>query len=305
CKDFGLADSCQTNREESQEKMPELPEVETVCRGLRRVLLGRKVVSVEVVRARCFVGVPSWVEGKFFVDVKRRGKAILLEMEEDLVLLVHLRMTGQLIFVGEDEEREGGGHPSDALRASLPGKHTRVQLNIEGGARLFFNDQRMFGSIKCMHKSALADDPFLRSLGPEPWDRAFSQRYLRAILERRSGSSIKSVLLDQKVVAGIGNIYADESLFLTGILPDTPAGSVKKKQIGPLIQNIRHVLSRGIEFGGVSARDYVNAEGLQGKMQEQLYVYGRAGLPCKVCGEVIHKSRVAGRGTHFCVRCQR
>ncbi|MCB9640710.1 MAG: bifunctional DNA-formamidopyrimidine glycosylase/DNA-(apurinic or apyrimidinic site) lyase [Myxococcales bacterium] len=285
--------------------MPELPEVETVRRGLQRVLVGQRVSKTKVLLERALEGDPKWLKGREVQDIGRRGKALLIEMDQGLTALVHLRMTGQLIFLPKDGgPREGGGHPSDALVHKLPSKHTRVILSLESGDQLFFNDQRTFGSIKLLDEAHLALDSFLSKLGPEPWSPEFSVDALYCACQRRSRSSIKSILLDQEVVAGIGNIYADESLFLTKIHPATPAGQIAKKQIKPLIGKIREVLERGIEYGGVSARDYVNAEGLRGRMQEQLYVYGRDGMPCKVCGTVLEKTRTAGRGTHFCPKCQ-
>jgi len=285
--------------------MPELPEVETVRRGLERVLLGQQIVGGEVLLARSFSGVWSDLMGRMVREVGRRGKVLLIGLDQGKTALVHLRMTGQLIYQPQDgSPREGGGHPSVALIRKLPNAHTRVIWEMSSGARLFFNDQRTFGSIKLLEDTELPTEPFLAKLGPEPWDKAFSIAALHRAFQRRSRSSVKAVLLDQEVVAGIGNIYADEALFLSGIHPATPAGALSETQIKPLIAKIREVLERGIEYGGVSARDYVNAEGLRGRMQEQLYVYGRDGMPCKLCGTTLQKLRTAGRGTHVCPQCQ-
>ncbi|MCK6511120.1 bifunctional DNA-formamidopyrimidine glycosylase/DNA-(apurinic or apyrimidinic site) lyase [Myxococcota bacterium] len=285
--------------------MPELPEVETVRRGLERVLLGQQIVGGEVLLARSFSGEWSELIGRKVREVGRRGKVLLIGLDQKKTALVHLRMTGQLIYQPQDgSPREGGGHPSDALIRKLPNAHTRVFWEMSSGARLFFNDQRTFGSIKLLEDTELPTEPFLAKLGPEPWDKAFSVEALHQAFQRRSRSSVKAVLLDQEVVAGIGNIYADESLFLSRVHPATPAGALPKTQIRPLIAKIREVLERGIEYGGVSARDYVNAEGLRGRMQEQLYVYGRDGMPCKLCDTTLQKLRTAGRGTHICPRCQ-
>ena len=285
--------------------MPELPEVENVRRGLERVLLQEQIAKVEVFLERIFVGDPHALVGTRFVGVGRRGKALLLQTDREITALIHLRMTGQLIFLPPDgRSREGGGHPSDALIQPLPNKHTHVILTMEEGGRLFFNDQRTFGSIKLFETHRLAEEPFLQKLGPEPWDEAFSAAMLYQACQARPRSSIKALLLDQSLVAGIGNIYADEALFLSQLHPQRPAKTIQREDAVRLIEQIRYVLERGILYGGVSARDYVNAEGLRGTMQEQLFVYGREGEACKKCETILEKSRVAGRGTHTCPQCQ-
>lgn len=285
--------------------MPELPEVETVRCGLERVLLGQRIVGGDVLLARSFVGEWGDLLGREVRAVERRGKALLIRLDQEKTALVHLRMTGQLIYQPQHGgPREGGGHPSDALVRQLPNAHTRVILDLASGDRLFFNDQRTFGSIKLLEDADIAAESFLAKLGPEPWDKTFSVASLQRAFQRRSRSSVKAILLDQEVVAGIGNIYADEALFLSKIHPATLAGGLSQAQTKLLIAKIREVLERGIEYGGVSARDYVNAEGLRGRMQEQLYVYGRDGQPCKVCGTTLQKLRTAGRGTHICPQCQ-
>jgi formamidopyrimidine-DNA glycosylase len=210
-----------------------------------------------------------------------------------------------MIYVSnEGTSQAGGGHPSDSLKHGQPGKHTRVCIELDSGGSILFNDQRKFGYIKSIPSSKLDEDTFLKTLGPEPWDEAFSSTYLRDVCQRRKQTAIKQVILDQKVVAGFGNIYVDEALFLAGIRPTRKAGRIAKKSLGRLIEHGREVLERGIEFGGVSVSDYVNAEGLRGTMQRQLYVYNRANEPCKQCETPIRKITVAGRGTHYCPNCQ-
>ena len=285
--------------------MPELPEVETVRLGLERVLLGEKIKRVEVLLKHCFHGRASVLKKGEVESLTRRGKLLQIHMTSGWSILVHLRMTGQLIYVSSTEEREGGGHPDDSLINNLPNKPTRVVLSLSSGATLYFNDQRTFGSLKLWKTDALDEEPFLAKLGPEPWAKAFHKNYLGDILARRKRSTIKGVLLDQEVVAGLGNIYVDEALFLAGVRPSRKAGDVKKRELSKLMKTIVEVLERGIEYGGVSARDYVNAEGLKGKMQEQLYVYRREGQLCKQCESLIEKTKVAGRGTHYCPGCQK
>lgn len=285
--------------------MPELPEVETVRRGLEKVIVGATLTDVEILEDRCFEGQAEETLGATIEGLDRRGKCIRIIYSSGWSMLGHLRMTGQMIFVSGAGEREGGGHPDDSLHASLPHKHTRVILRFGDRGTLYFNDQRKFGYLKLVPSDELHTDNFWRNLGPEPWDDAYNADMLRDICQRRAKTTIKAVLLDQHVVAGLGNIYVDETLFLSGIRPKRKAGRISKKALERVVSNSREVLERGIAFGGVSVSDYVNAEGLRGTMQQQLYVYNRAEMPCKVCGTPIEKITVAGRGTHYCPKCQR
>lgn len=285
--------------------MPELPEVEVVRRGLEKVLLEKTFASVSIHNESSFVGNPNEIVGQRVISLGRRGKLLQIHCSGGWTILVHLRMTGQLIYVPKSGAfREGGGHPSDGLVAKLPSSHTRVSLALKGGDRLYFNDQRKFGSLKLHPTEELEEEPFLKKLGPEPWDKTLDAMWLATLAKRKKNTSIKAFLLDQHHLAGLGNIYVDEALFLSSLFPEKKAGTLNKTQWKSLLKSIREVLERGIVFGGVSARDYVNAEGLKGKMQEQLFVYGRKGEPCKRCGAEIVKLSVAGRGTHVCEACQ-
>ena len=283
--------------------MPELPEVEVVRRGLERVLPGKTIESIDVRWHKSFRGPYEALSGGTVQSLGRRGKMLQIHFDNGWTILVHLRMTGQLIHHGHDGEREGGGHPSDDLISSLPTKHTHVIVELSPFSTLYFNDQRKFGYLQAVPTAEIEQDSFLSKLGPEPWDEALTAQSLHDTFSRRS-TNIKALLLNQEIIAGIGNIYADEALFLSGIHPTTAANTLDLDGLDALLQNVRLVLERGIEFGGVSARDYVNAEGLRGTMQQQLYVYGRAGEPCKQCGTLLEKSSVAGRGTHTCPQCQ-
>lgn len=286
--------------------MPELPEVETVRRGLEQVLPRLQVTSIEVRAETCWRGEEDAGLGGAVSGLDRRGKLLHIHLDNGWTWLVHLRMTGQLIYIPHDgTPAAGGGHPSDTLLSKGPTTHTRVVIGLSNGAQLLFNDQRKFGYVKATPTTDLDQDTFLQTLGPEPWDPGFDADYLREICQRRAKSTIKALLLDQKVVAGFGNIYVDEALFLTGIRPTRKAGRIAKKALARLIVNGREVLERGIEFGGVSVSDYVNAEGLRGTMQQQLYVYSRKGEPCKECESPIQKISLGGRGTHYCATCQR
>ena len=281
--------------------MPELPEVETIAGGLNQYLRGKEVAAVIADTPKLFPNDPALTAmhliGSRVESVTRRGKAMRITLSSGYVLVIHLKMTGQLVFAGKGQE--------SSLPEPMPGRFTHVIFTFADGSHLYFNDQRKFGWIRLMPRAEAAELKFLKEMGPEPLTAAFNAKYLKVRLSRRSGGSIKAALLDQKVVAGIGNIYADESLFLSGILPDRPAGSLKEKEIKALCANIKKVLRMSIELGGSSRQDYVNAIGQKGDYLDQAYVYGRTGEPCRVCGHPIEKIKLAGRGTHFCRKCQK
>lgn len=286
--------------------MPELPEVETVKRGLSRLLAGKRVAEVEVASERSFPNDPTLVSqfliGANIVTVRRRAKVILIDLSTNYSLVIHLKMTGQLVYRGVDENW-GAGHPTDSLIGELPDKSTRVQFNFTDGSRLFFNDQRKFGWIKLVATPEIAEMPFFQKLGPEPLEKEFTWGVLKdRLIGRRS--NIKAALLDQSTLAGVGNIYADESLFVAGIHPTRLASDLSDEEIKKLRGAIRQVMQTAIDRGGSSSRNYVNALGINGNYLEYAFVYGRAGLPCRKCQTPIEKIRVASRGTHICPVCQ-
>ncbi len=281
--------------------MPELPEVETIKRGLEKYLLGKRVLDLKLFRPKSFLGSPEELIGHQIEGLARRGKLLIFNLDSGFRLHIHLRLTGQLIFQNQRGERDGGGHPSKEMLMELPNSATRIAVKFENGT-LFFNDLRKFGYFQLLRPEE--EDPFLAKLGPEPFDPSLNPEWIAETLSRRSRANIKALLLDQHFIAGLGNIYADETLFLSKLDPRLRCGEIPPSKAPEILENIRTVLRRGIEFGGVSFSDYVNAEGFKGKMQEQLYVYGRTGQPCKVCSTPIEKIKVAGRGTHFCPNCQ-
>jgi formamidopyrimidine-DNA glycosylase len=329
--------------------MPELPEVETIRRGLERHIVGKTVDSFSVLVQRCYQG-PGGAEpllGAAICAVGRRGKLLVIRTDSGFSLLVHLRMTGQLIFRAaagqdgpddscadspgadggeptdgttvsggaaaadsaaddDDEQDFGGGYPNHSLIGVLPDKTTRIIIGFDDGSQLFFNDQRKFGYMKMVETALIEHDSFIASLGSEPLADDFGSADFKAALPLRSSRAIKAVLLDQHVVAGVGNIYADESLFLAGIMPDRPVSSLSDAEISRLYQAVRDCLFQSIADGGSTARDYRDVEGLRGEYLDlHAMVYNRAGQPCSICGSPIAKIRVAGRGTHFCGNCQR
>ena len=278
--------------------MPELPEVETIKRGLLKFIVGKKLVDTEVLCGKSFIGEP--VCG-VVLGIRRYGKALVIDLSGGNSLMIHLRMTGQLIYDGK--ERYAAGHPSDNFTAELPNKQTRVILKFEDGV-LYFNDQRKFGFIKVMPTSEVEEDGFIRKLAKEPWKMEVGEFYEK--LQRHKNSVIKATILDQTVVCGLGNIYADEALFEAGIHPERRCGEVSLEEAERLLVAAREVMDKSINSGGSTMATYVKADGTKGDYLELFaQVFGRTGKPCVKCGGEIVKIRVAGRGTHICRRCQR
>jgi formamidopyrimidine-DNA glycosylase len=273
--------------------VPELPEVENVRMSLQELVAGKTISRVDV-RLPRIVRSPDdkeqfqfMLQGCVIEAVNRRGKYLLFDVGP-YTLVSHLRMEGQYKLADAGEEE-------------LP--HTHVVFYFEDGTELRYRDVRQFGTMDLIPMGGNYPKG-LQELGPEPFDERFTATELFHKLRKRS-SPIKAVLLDQTCVAGLGNIYVDESLFLAGIHPEAPASALNRKQVEALHTGIRYVLSRAIEAGGTSIRTYVNGYGRHGEFQIELNVYSREGQACRKCGTPIEKSRVAGRGTHVCPKCQR
>lgn len=284
--------------------MPELPEVETIRRGLSDCIVktrGGKILNVKVLEKKSFIGETNAVVSSTVTEIRRRGKALIFDLSNSMSLICHLRMTGQMIWVGE--ERFAGGHPNDNFIAELPNKQTRVIFTFEKG-KLFFNDQRKFGFIKVVSTKDVEKDSFISKLAKEPWE--MSGRELYEKLQRHKGAPIKSVILDQAVICGLGNIYADEALFFAKIHPKRKAGSLTREETDKLVEGARVVMDRSLEAGGSTIRNYVKSDGTKGDYLTLFAeVFNRQGQECKRCGEKILKTKVGGRGTHFCPKCQK
>jgi formamidopyrimidine-DNA glycosylase len=229
---------------------------------------------------------------------------LLIELSSNYTLVIHLKMTGQLVYRSKSFEF-GAGHPTDSLVGKLPDKSTRVLIVFSDGSRLFFNDQRKFGWMRLMPSAEVNNLDFFKKVGPEPLNADFKWQDFKVRLLRRKNSSIKSVLLDQTVLAGIGNIYADESLWGARIHPLRTVKSLSQKEIHTLYDGIMFVLKMAIEKGGSTDKNYINAEGKRGSYLSFARVFRRQGEACLRCNNVIQKIRVAGRGTHVCPVCQR
>ena len=282
--------------------MPELPEVETIRRGLVECIKGRKVSDVKIFCDKSFIGPKEVIVGAKILDIRRFGKALVIDLNNEVSIICHLRMTGQMIYRGAQEF--AGGHPSDNLVAELPNKQTRVEFDFETGEKLYFNDQRKFGFCKPVPTEEVIKDKFIASLAPEPWEMTAEELWSR--LQRHKGAPIKAVILDQKVIAGLGNIYADEALFFAKIHPERRAGTISLLEAEQLLRGARTVMERSIEAGGSTMATYVKADGTRGNYLDLFAeVFGREGQECRRCGAEIVKIRVAGRGTHICRRCQK
>lgn len=277
--------------------MPELPEVESVVQGLNQMILGEKIKKVEVRWPRIIESpaVPEFkdrLEGQIFEEVKRRGKFILFYLTTD-VLISHLRMEGKYQLA----------HPQTEIEDPFDTKHTHVVFHLESGDELRYLDVRKFGRMSLVEKGLEFKHKSLAKLGPEPVAEEFKLKDMQEFLTRRT-KAIKGVLLDQQVVVGIGNIYADEILFKAKIHPIRPANSLTATEETSLHEAIISILAEAVQKGGTTIRSYENAFGEIGNYQKQLKVYGKTGEPCVRCGTKIEKIKVAGRGTHFCPTCQ-
>jgi formamidopyrimidine-DNA glycosylase len=288
--------------------MPELPEVETVRRGLQNLLPGRTITQASSNNPKSFpnaaTDVESFLVGASVVAVTRRAKVLLIELSSKYSLMIHLKMTGQLVFVGPGF-RFGAGHPNESLVGALPDKSTRVVFTFDDGSHLYFNDQRKFGWVRLLSTAEIVNVDFFKKVGPEPLSSDFSLKIFREQLLRRKNTTIKAALLDQTVVAGIGNIYADESLWGAKIHPATLVKDVPAAKIAALYEAIRTVLQLSIDKGGSTDHTYVDAEGRKGSYLTFANVFRREGQACPRCSTIIIKTRVAGRGTHLCPHCQK
>lgn len=272
--------------------MPELPEVETVRRTLAPYVTGRTITAVTVLWEGALVGMSTTelqahLVGARICSTARRGKYLGLVLEDRGFLVVHLRMTGRLMIRQPDAPKE---------------THLRWWLTLDDASELHFVDQRKFGKVYWANNAA--EYAAIAHVGPEPLSDEFTPATLAATLTG-SKSNIKACLLDQERVAGLGNIYADESLFRARIHPARTAGSLSGSEIALLWSSIRAALQSGIDHGGTTLRDYVDGNGRQGDNQNFLLVYGKAGEPCPNCGTVLVRTKIAGRGTVFCPECQK
>lgn len=274
--------------------MPELPEVETIRRSLQDKIKGKTLTGVDVflekmVKSFGVESLDAKLNGRKITRLDRRGKYLIIHLSGGLAMVIHLRMTGQLLYCSPEQETH---------------KHTHVVFHFNDERELRFVDQRQFGKVQLVPVKELNTVSGLKTLGVEPLSDDFTREYLKRELKNKR-TKIKSLLLDQTFIAGIGNIYADEALFRSMIHPERVASALNIREVSRLFIAIKEVLIEGIENRGTSIKDYIDGDGAQGTNQGNLRVYGRDGEPCMKCGRVIEKINVGGRSSHFCSKCQK
>ncbi len=281
--------------------MPELPEVETMRLGLQKYIVGHKIIDIQIKVPKLFVGNKNDVIGAKIVGLKRIGKGLIIKLSNNFILAVHLKMTGQLIY--SDNKTKDLRLSAKIGGTSLPSKYSHIIFTLDRNASLYYNDLRRFGWIKVVKKDRLMQIPFFKEMGPEPLKDLTFAKFKEII--SKSNLAIKVLLMDQKKIGGIGNIYANDACFEAKINPRQPAKQISEREIKKLYDSISKVLQNGLEYGGSSDENFVNALGQEGNYQNHTLVYGREKELCTVCGKPIKKIKLGGRGTYFCPNCQK
>lgn len=287
--------------------MPELPEVETVRKGLEKYVVGHTIESVDVRKPKMFQGEISHVKGAKVTAVRRFGKGLVIDLSNNYSLAIHIKLTGQLIYRGKDEPNVIN---TDMKRVGkeLPNSWTHIIFHLDKGATLFYNDIRQFGWIKVISTDEVNELPFFKGLGLEfplvKKEGSLTEEDFAAILSK-SKTAVKPLIMDQQKMAGVGNIYANDALYMAHIDPKRPANSLSREEVKSLYNAILKVLQKGLEEGGASELTFVNALGESGNYQNHAQVYDKEGEKCKRDGTLIKKITLGGRGTYFCPTCQK
>lgn len=286
--------------------MPELPEVETIRRDLEKKVLACRIIAVQVLREKAVrsseLSLEKHLPQTRFTAIERVGKLLMFKIENGSYMLVHLKMTGQLIYV-KNNNIIAGGHSFPALNSHLPDKHTQIIITFDDGGVLFFNDMRRFGYVRLVKPET--KEKIAATYGIEPLAKNFTYREFARVLAKRK-TVLKALLLNQAHIAGIGNIYADEICHLSGVLPDRKTQTLSEEEIKKLHKASQVIMRKAIKHRGTTFNNYVDSSGNKGNFVRFLKVYERAGERCITCKKtVISKKSVAGRGTHFCTTCQR
>jgi len=288
--------------------MPELPEVETVVRGLKKIIVGKKIADFDCDTPKMInYKLPDFklkIKGLIVKDVARRAKMIIINLSKDLNALVHLKMTGQLVFSSK-KKCMIGGHTIKSGHDCVPNKFTHARFKFSDQSWLYFNDIRKFGWIKLLTDLQLQDYFEKLKLGPEPFSKEFSLDYFKQKIASRPKAIIKQFLHDSKIVVGVGNIYSDEICFYAKVSPFRKLKSLTAKEIGLIYISIKKILEHSIKMQGTTFSNYVNAEGNEGAYSKVLKVYGREGQKCKRCPGIIVRKKIGGRSAHFCPLCQK
>jgi formamidopyrimidine-DNA glycosylase len=281
--------------------MPELPEVESIRKQLEKYLIGHKIGEVEIRYGKKFEGDPKDILGGKVLAIKRFGKALSIDLDNKYSVLVHIKLTGQLIYRGPKLKKVG--KLSEKVKGGLEGKHTHVIFHLDKRGKLYFNDVRKFGWIKVLKTREVKSQSFVKKLGPEPMKDLTLGKFSSALKSTRR--NIKTLLMDQSKIAGVGNIYANDALWLAGIKPTKESNKLKGSEIKKLYIAIEDVLKEGLKRGGASELSFVTPDGKEGKYQEFTTIYAREGEKCTRCKGIIKKMKISGRGTYYCPDCQK
>jgi formamidopyrimidine-DNA glycosylase len=298
--------------------MPELPEVQTVVNDLQAKLAGQIVASAVVKSPKQVTPAPKafarLLAGRKIVSITRRAKVIVFHLDKDLIMVGHMKMTGQFVYRSKAGRLAGGGHPFDSLRSlragpfgvadlGLPNRYTQVQFGFKSGDSLYFNDTRKFGYVR-VYSTANWQKMNDSDWGVDPFDKRFTAALLQSWAKRRPKITIKQLIMDQSLLAGVGNIYADESLFRARISPKRRAQTIKAVEANKLVSTIKTILKLAVAKRGTTVNDYRDGHGNRGTYARYLRVYGRGGKPCTRCSRPLSRTVVGGRGTVFCSNCQ-
>lgn len=281
--------------------MPELPEVESVKLQLNKFIVGHKIKDVKINYSKTLEEKDKKnIIGAKVTEVRRFGKALVIDLSNNFSLVVHIKMSGQFIYQGPNLKEKP--NYSKKVVGGVPGKHTHIVFNLDKNGILYFNDYRKFGWIMLTKTSDVKEQKFIKGLGKE-FLKDLTLKDFSEILSK-SKKAIKTLIMDQKKMAGVGNIYANDALWLSGIDPRRGSNSLKKEEQEKLFNSIEKVLKEGIKRGGASELAFVTPDGSEGKYQDFTLIYGREGEPCKKCRAKIEKIKLGGRGTYFCPKCQ-
>lgn len=287
--------------------MPELPEVETIRKDLLSYVLNKEIESVNVKKEKLVKNQLAFfnsnLEGREFIDIERIGKLLMFILDNNKILLLHLKMTGQLIYK-DKENLVAGGHSQSEFDIDVPNKYSHIIFNFADGSKLFFNDMRQFAYLKIVEENQKQN--IIKEYGIEPLQKNWTWENFLKILKKHPNAKIKAFLLNQKYISGLGNIYVDESCFCAKILPGRLVKSLKKKELEELFDCIEKIIIKALKFKGTTFSDYRTASGEKGNFSEQLLVFECKGNLCSRCQKgIIEKTRLAGRGTYFCPNCQK
>lgn len=299
--------------------MPELPEVESLRLGLNRKIVGNKILNVKIIKPKLVSSngtlrkiskkkeeeFKKEITGENIKQIKRVAKNLIIELTNEKILVVHLKMTGQLVFIDKNKKKILGGHPIiKSFTDDLPNKHTAIIFNLSNGT-LYYNDVRMFGYVLYFKNFLEAKNHGLfKNIGLDPFDKNFTLKYFKKELGK-TNRNLKATLLDQKIVTGCGNIYTDEVCFASKVLPERNCKSLKEKDIENIYKNIKTILKNAIKHGGSSVSDYLLADGSRGNYAREHKVYGKAGEKCNLCKNILERKIIASRATVFCRHCQK